>query len=184
MTAPMPLQMFAARPLPGLPPYGPPAHSFPRPDAFREGFVVEFEASGGEVWVGNFARFWEGGETSVHTDLGPRAVVVVAGGSGYLVDAEERRLVRDIGFGINHIWFDDELGAMIVSNGLWFEAFDAEKVVWRSRRLSWDGIRNLARSGRALTGEAFDPMTDRWVPFRLDLITGSVEGGSYNGPDM
>ena len=28
--------------LAGLPPYGPAATSFPRPDAFREGMVVEF----------------------------------------------------------------------------------------------------------------------------------------------
>jgi len=176
--------MFAARPLPGLPPYGRRAQSFPRADAFSEGFVVEFSEDGGEAWVGNFAKAWEGGQTSVHTDLGSRAVVVVAGGSGYLVDATTRRLVREIAFDIQHIWFDDGLQAIIVSNGLWFEAFDAEKVLWRSRRFSWDGIQNVGQSGGALTGEAFDPMTDRWLPFRLRLETGEVQGGSYNGPDM
>lgn len=175
--------MFVARPLPGLPPYGPRAQSFPRADAFREGFVVEFVGNGGERWVGNFARFWDGGETSVHTELGCRAVVVVAGGSGYLVDAEARRLVREIGSDIKHIWFDRDLRAMIVSNGLWFEAFDAENFGWRSRRFSWDGIRNLKQSGRTLTGKAFDPITDRWLPFSLNLATGDVEGGSYTGPD-
>ena len=133
--------------------------------------------------MGNFARFGEGGETSVHTELGPRAVVVVAGGSGYIVDADDRRLVREIGFDIQHIWFDEDLQAMVVSNGLWFEAFAAEKIVWRSRRFSWDGIQGLVRSGRTLTGEAFDPMTGRWLPFRLNLMTGDVQGGSYNGPD-
>jgi hypothetical protein len=176
--------MFAARPLPGLPPYGPTAQSFPRPKAFSEGFVVEFSGNDGETWVGNFAKFWEGGETSIHTELGSRAVVVVAGGSGYLVDAEARRLVREIGFAIRHIWFDGSLQAMIVSNGLWFEAFDAEGVVWHSRRFSWDGIQNVEQSGGTLTGEAFDPMTDRWLPFCLDLKTGEVAGGSYSGPEM
>jgi hypothetical protein len=176
--------MFAVRPLPGLPAYGPRAQSFPRPDAFSEGFVVEFTADDGQTWVGNFAKFWDRGETSVHTTLGSRAVVVVAGGSGYLVDTETRRLIREIGFDIQHIWFNDDLEAMIVSNGLWFEAFDAKKVIWRSRRFSWDGIRKLEQSGEALTGEAFDPMTDSWLPFRLNLNTGHVQGGSYNGPDM
>lgn len=176
--------MFTAQALPGLPPYGARAQSFPRPDAFSEGFVVEFTRDGRETWVGNFAKFWDGGETSVHTELGSHAVLVVAGGSGYLVDAEERRLVREIGFDIQRVWFNDELQALIVSNGLWFEAFDAGKVVWRSRRFSWDGIQNVEQSGMTLTGEAFDPMTDRWLPFHLNLMTGDVQGGSYNGPDM
>jgi len=176
--------MFAARPLRGLPPYGPRAQSFPRADAFSEGFVVEFFEDGGEAWVGNFAMFREGGETSVHTNLGAHAVVVVAGGSGYLVDAEMRRLIREIEFDVQHIWYDDGLQAMIISNGLWFEAFDAERVLWRSRRFSWDGIQNLEKSAGALMGEALDPMTHRWLPFRLSLETGEVEGGSYNGPDM
>lgn len=176
--------MFAARPLPGLPPYGPRALSFPRSDAFSEGFVVEFTNEAGEVWVGNFRKFLDGRETSIRTELGIHAVVVVAGGFGYVIDAEERRLVREIGMDIEHIWFDENLQAMIVSNGLWFEAFDAGKVAWRSRRFSWDGIRALQRSPTELVGEAFDPTGNRWLPFRLNLMTGEVQGGSYQGPDM
>lgn len=110
-------------------------------------------------------------------------MVVVAGGAGYLIDAEERRLVREIDPNIQQIWFDEKLRTMIVANGLWIEAYDAEKIVWRSRRFSWDGMRSLTQSGAALTGEAFDPMTDQWLPFSLNLITGDVQGGSYQGPD-
>jgi hypothetical protein len=176
--------MFAVRSLSGLPPYGPPALSFPNQDAFSEGFVVEFSPDSGDTWVGNFGKFWEGGKSSVHTELGARAVVVIAGGSGYVIDAEEQRLVRELGFDIQHIWFESELRAMVVSNGLWFDAFNADRMLWRSRRLSWDGIRNVMRSGLLATGEAFDPMADRWLPFRLNLSNGEVRGGSYNGPDI
>jgi len=176
-------RMFAARPLDGLPATGPRALSFPRPDAFREGFVVEFEDEDGRFWVGNFCKFLDGGKCSVHTDLGPHAVVVVAGGSGYLIDAASRRLIREIGFDIEHIWFDDKLSAIIVCNGLWFEAFDAQKVVWRSRRVSWDGVRSLKQSGSALVGEAFDAVTDQWLPFCLDLTKGDIQGGAYQGPE-
>lgn len=176
--------MLLARPLPGLPPFGPSAQSFPEPSAFREGFVVEFAGKDGEVWVGNFAKFWEVGMTSVHSELGSHAVLVVAGGAGYLIDIEDRRLVREIGFDIRFIWFDHGHQAMIVSNGLWFEAIDAEKVVWRSRRISWDDIREVEQSEGTLIGEAFDPMSECWLPFRLNLATGDIQGGSYNGPDI
>lgn len=176
--------MPTAEPLPGLPVYGPPAISFPRPDAFSEGYVVEFTTDGGDTWVGNFAKFDDSGLCSLHSDLEPPAVVVVAGSVGYIVYAEEQRLVREIGFGIKHIWFDENVQAMIVTNGLWFEAFTANRTLWRSRRFSWDGIRNLGRDALTVTGEAFDPTAavGNWLPFRLDLATGVVEGGSYNAP--
>lgn len=175
-------RMFAAHILPGLPPYGPAALSFPRADAIREGFVVEFETERGTTWVGNFANFSHG-ESLVLTDLGANAVVVVASGAGYLVDAEQQYLVREIGFNLQQVWYVDEISAVVVSNGLWFEAFDVHHTVWRSRRLSWDGTRSVRRSGTIVTGDALNPMTGGWVPFQLDLSTGDVEGGSYDGPD-
>jgi hypothetical protein len=175
--------MFAAVPLPGLPPYGPPALSFPQADAYSEGFVVEFTTTSGDVWVGNFAT-WKGRQGSVHAELGPGAVLIVAGGAGYVVDADERRLIRDVGFDLDHVWFDEGLQAFVVSDGIRFEAFDAERILWRSRRFSWDGIRNVKRAGSTVTGEAIDAPSDEWIPFRLDLTNGEVEGGSWNEPDI
>lgn len=174
--------MLTVRRLPGLPPYGPPALAFPDADAFSEGFVVEFVTNNGK-WVGNFRKGFSLGRISLHTELGSRAVVVISGDAGYLVDAENRRLMRELGFGIEGVWFVADLGTMVISNGLWLEAFDADNDVWRSRRFSWDGLRNISISGLVLTGEAIDPELDQWVPFTASLTTGEVEGGSYNGPE-
>ena len=91
--------MLTVRPLPGLPPYGPPALAFPDPDAFSEGFVVEFVTNNGK-WVGNFRKGFSPDRNSLHTELGSRAVVVISGDAGYLVDAENRRLMRELGFRI------------------------------------------------------------------------------------
>lgn len=87
---------------------------------------------------------------------------------------------------VRRIWFEPELAAMVISNDLWFAAFNATDVLWRSQRISWDGMRNVVRQGLTVTGEAYDPTGgDRdWVPFSLDLKTGEVRGGSYNGPPM
>lgn len=177
--------MFGARTLPGLPVYGPGALSFPKADAFREGFVVEFETALGNTWVGNFAKY-DSGESSIssiHTDLGPKATVVVAAGAAYLVDVDGRCLVREIGFDVHYVSFVAEIDAFVVSNGLWFEAFNAHEVLWRSRRFSWDGIRNVSRNGVTIKGEAVEAPTDIWLSFRLDVLSGNVEGGSYSGPD-
>jgi len=175
--------MFAAKALPGLLAYGPPAYSFPDPDAFREGFVVEFKLDHGGSWIGNFANGLAGGRSAIHSDLGARAILVVASGAGYIVDATERR-VRELPIEIQHMWFVTELQALVVTNGLWIEAFNADELIWRSRRFSWDGVRHVARSNMAVTGEAFDPLSGDWIPFRVDLTSGEVKGGSYSGPSM
>lgn len=173
--------MVAAKELAGLPTYGPRALSFPDPGAFREGLVIEFATDDGGAWVGNFARFDENGLDAILLELGAHSAVIVAGSAGYIMDVRERRMVREMSFGIEHVWFDKCLQAMIVTNGLWFEAFTANQTLWRSRRLSWDGVRKLDQIGLKLTGEALDPSSghERWLPFQLDLSTGVVSGGAY-----
>ncbi|MFH1554715.1 MAG: hypothetical protein ABII76_07615 [Pseudomonadota bacterium] len=80
--------------------------------------MVEFVCHRGESWTGNFAKGGIGGQSAVHSELGSSAVVVVAEGAGYIVDADEKKLVREIAGDIQYIWFVAELNAMIVSNGL------------------------------------------------------------------
>lgn len=173
-------RMILARALPGLPPYGEPAISFPPRDAFREGTVVEFD-TGNRQWVGNFADGWRQGVSSLHTELGARAIVVVASGAGYVVDATSQTLRCEFG-DVTSIWFEPEIAAMIVSNDLWFHVFDAEKPIWTTRRISWDGMRNIQRDELVLRGEAYSPIEDDWSVFEVDLRSGSVAGGSYTGP--
>lgn len=171
--------MFKAEPQDGLPPYGPRALAFPDASAFREGYVVKFTTDSGETWVGNFATWDKQGLSAVHLELGPRAVFVVAGSIGYMVDIKTK-LVREVGIGIAHSWFEDGLQAIVISDGLSFEAFNEDRLLWESRRFSFDGIRNLQRHDLSVTGEAYDPSSgsDCWLPFRLDLVTGDVKGGS------
>lgn len=68
---------------------------------------------------------------------------------------------------------------MIIADGVYFEAFDATKVLWRSDRVSWDGITILDRSSTMVLGEVYDPMSDQWQPFELNVLNGAVQGGSY-----
>jgi hypothetical protein len=142
---------------------------------------VEFETEDGS-WIGNFAPFLRQWPSSLHAEFGPRFVFVVSGGAGYFVDAEQRQLVRETRSDIQHVWFQRELPALVISNGLWFEAFDPQGTLWKSRRVSWDWVRNIRREGLTVKGEASVP-TDEWIPFELDLQTGVASGGSYDGLD-
>ena len=71
---------------------------------------------------------------------------------------------------------------VIFGNGLWFEAFDASGLRWRSGRISWDGMRGITLSGNQVAGEAWSPLEDRWMPFTLNADIGKSVGGSYCGP--
>jgi hypothetical protein len=43
-----------------------------------------------------------------------------------------------------------------------------------------DGFRRLRLEGEHLTGEAWSPIEDGWVPFTLDVRTGRAEGGELH----
>lgn len=138
---------------------------------------MEFALRKDDVWVGNF-RPGHGRESGAYLELGRCFVLIVAGGAGYCIDAVRKELVREIGSGIEKVWFQPELAAFVIANGLRFEAFGAERTLWRSRRVSWDGMRGIDRSGLILTGEGYDPIDEKWIPFWLNLENGEALGGA------
>ncbi|MEJ2815830.1 hypothetical protein [Caulobacter sp. CCG-8] len=166
-----------ARQMPGLPPYGGEVKSFPRPDAFREGLVVEFTPDGAERWIGNFARGSKPLE-AVHDAFGDAAVLLVAGGDVYVVDARERRVVRAFPE-VSDVRFEADLGVFLIADDLAVTALGPAGVAWRSRRVSWDGITDLERRGMSLHGLAVDIHDQPPVPFIIDLQSGHASGGSY-----
>jgi len=170
--------------LDGLPAYGPPADGFSATGLgkHREGLVVRLHASGG-AWVGNFQRGLTGYDHVFEHPDG-RHVLVVAGGTAYVVDPEQRKLIGHFGGQIEHIFPLSGEAILLIGNGLWFEALSGKGLKWRSRRISWDGLRRVVLDGKQLRGEAYAPEgpDGAWYPFELDVETGTVTGGSYYGP--
>ncbi len=176
---------FTFKILPGLPGTGEPAETF-SPTAKRlhsEHFVVEFSGPSWPSWVGNFEAGTFGANAvfahPTHRDL----AVVIAEGLGYVVELETRTLVRSFGGQIADVFSLPDREAMIFGNGLWFECHGPEGLRWTTRRISWDGMTELALDGVRLRGQAYSPLGDTWSPFELDVDTGEVEGGSYP-PDL
>jgi hypothetical protein len=172
--------------LDGLPVYGPMAEPFSATGqgTHREGLSVRFSPPTGS-WVGNFQR----GLTSldeVFAHPNGRHVVVVAGGTAYIVDADGHSLVAHFGAQIEQIVLVPATGFVLLGNGLWFEALGPAGTAWRSRRISWDGMREVTLAGTVVRGEAYAPEgpDGTWYPFEVDAMTGTVSGGSYNGPPM
>jgi hypothetical protein len=167
--------------LAGLPGEGPLPEYFGATESgrFREGFVVRFFPVEGEAWVGNFEPGLTGLNEVIETSAtGP--ITVIAGGQGYDLDSDRRACVRKFGGSIEVTLYVPEIEAVVVGEGIELEAIGAAGTIWKSPRLSWDGMRSLSKAGTTLTGEAYDPMTDEWKGFVVDLRTGEAVGGSYD----
>lgn len=167
-----------AKTLPGLPPYGDAAKSFPEPNAFREGLVVSFTPTDGDRWVGNF-RCGSNSLHGIHEELGEEGILVVAGGEAYLVNAREQRASLEAPC-VRSVNFEPGLDMFVIADDYGVTALGKSGVKWRSRRVSWDGIIQLEKKGMSLHGLAYNIDDLPPVPFIIDLETGHASGGSYD----
>lgn len=175
--------MDGFRVLPGLPAYGAGAIGFPRGwgHGGREGLVVQFELSPHSSWVGNFAP-GPGGIDDVRPHPNGSAILVISQGLMFCVDPVARSAV-ELGQAIFGIWTVPAANDLILSRqDIAFLRIGPGGVVWHTRRVSWDGFRDVRLESHRLTGEAWSPVAC-WLPFTVDIRTGRTEGGSYNGPE-
>lgn len=166
--------------LPGLPPYGPEALPFSATGlgTHSEGFVVQFIGDDGSAWVGNFQPGLSSCQEIIRHPNG-REFIVIASGQAYVVDPNNPTAWQHFGGQIEHVFEIKDLNAILLGNGLWFELIGRVGMIWRTRRISWDGMDNLKVNDLQVVGDAWSP-DDRWYAFTLDLTDGSVEGGSYS----
>jgi len=148
----------------------------------REGLVVEFAGASGTTWVGNFQPGL-GGLDDVRWHPNRQQVLVASAGALWCVDPDTR-VGEEIAPAVFSIWQLESGDLLIDNQGLVFVRLGASGVVWRTPRISWDGFQNVRLESAQLAGEAWLPVEDRWLPFSIDLESGRVDGGSYNGPEM
>lgn len=172
--------MLPFRALPGLPPYGPPAQNFSDTGHGKhsEGFVVEFFPGEEHRWVGNFHRGLSKCD-QVLPHLDGRHLIVVSGGTAYVVDPIRQVVVETFGADIQYCAEVDDLKILIFGNGLWFDFVFDNGTRTQTERISWDGMRNIVIDGATLQGDAYEPMQDTWIAFEVDILEGAVKGGSY-----
>ena len=165
--------------LPGLPGTGPRPEQF-SPEGqghFREGLVVRFQ-SDSNSWIGNFQRGF--GKTNFAEKLNDSFAAVIAYGQAYFVEIKSRKCVD--AFGPDIIWamIDRKRGNLIAASFTDIVAKNENGLIWSSKRLSWDGFRNFSNDGDIISGEAYTPIGEEWLPFTVDMAIGETTGGAYN----
>lgn len=118
--------------------------------------------------------------TGVFACPNPREMCAVAGGYAYVIDTEQPERCT-------HITLKPvvEVRSLATNGLLLFVGFHSmiawgrDGLAWESSKLSWEGIRVTGIDGNLLQGMGWNMLTDREVPFSLDLLTGQHQGGGF-----
>lgn len=167
--------------LESLPTYGPmyiPVTENGEP-YYSEGFVVKFFKANGTDWVANFKPGWTGFNAVYEYGIEDN-ILIIAGGTCYLMNPEERNAQSIFGVGYESVIKTLD-GRLILQDLTDLTVFEINGEHWHTERISWDGIKDLKLEGTLVSGLSFDPMNekDQWIEFIVDLEKRNVKGGSY-----
>ena len=169
--------------LESLPVYGPMYISVTENNEpfFSEGFPVRFYKSDGTNWVANFKTGW----TSLYEvfDFPERdKTVVFAGGIAYIMSPDKEESLLTFGMTINKV-IQANNGSLLCADDISIVLLDNQNgELWRSERISWDGLKDLDLNGDVLHGYSYTPVNsiEEWSEFTLNLKSKELTGGSYN----
>jgi hypothetical protein len=168
--------------LKGLPPYGPmyiPISEDEEP-FYSEGYIVKFKKSDGVEWVANFRPGWTN-YNNIFDFPEHNIIVVFAGGQGYIMNPEEQKPKMTFGLTIKDV-IQIEDKSLICSDGIHILILDNKTgEIWKSDRISWDGIKDLKLVDNKISGQTYDPTNSNqhWSDFEIDLETKEISGGSF-----
>jgi hypothetical protein len=148
-----------------------------------DGYIVEICPDGYMDWVGVFAIEYRSKMAVTHFSglSDSEFVCIVAGGRGYVICAARPDIVKPVpSFPIVQVACCPALAQLAFADFTKIAIVDRSGTIWESRRVGWDGIRITEMTSDTIGGFAFDPFSNSDVPFAIDLLNRTVEGGSYS----
>lgn len=147
----------------------------------RKGIYLRVSAEDSPSWVGFFARGFDAAQVAngIYSCPEAGALCAVVGGYAYVVAArnperwqqiEQRPVVQ--------VRSVPELQRLLFVGFTSITALEESGRLWTTERLSWEGLTISEIRGAKLLGMGWDMMTDREVPFEVDLVTGKAKGGA------
>jgi hypothetical protein len=107
------------------------------------------------------------------------SLCVAVGGYAYIVKTSDpRQWFRVEQRPVVDLRAHSESGLLIFAGFTTISALGPEGVRWTTNRLSWEGITITGIAGGRLQGRGWDAMSDKEVPFEVDLSTGKHTGGA------
>jgi protein-tyrosine phosphatase len=121
--------------------------------------------------------------TGVYACPNPYELCAVAGGYAYIVDTLHPEHSTHIPLKpVVEIRALPEQSLLIFAGFHIIHAWGKQGQAWETKRLSWEGLHIIRIEGDTLHGTGWNMMTDKEVPFTIDLLTGHHQGGGFNQP--
>lgn len=146
----------------------------------RDGLAIALTAHNGERWIGIFAFGGFGGSiTALASTPDPGTLCVVSEGDGYLVKVDDPDHWSDIPVvPVTYLQPIPESGMIVVADYTSIAALGGDRLLWRTKQISWDGIFISHIGPHYIEGEGWDPTMKTRPAFRVSLATGESVGGS------
>src|SRR6185503_18037847 len=143
--------------------------------------MVRFEPSA-EPFLGTFALGFSDplAPSGLWSCPDPRWLCAVAGGYAFLVNTSQPEEFVQVEFRpVLEVRALREQNLLLFAGHYALLAWGARGKAWETPRLSSEGVQITGLEGRWVRGVGWDMMTDRDVPFRVDLETGehTIESG-------
>ena len=159
----------------------------PRRGAGADELVLEtgseylwFEVSpvDGEPWIGGF-ECGPGRLTGLFATPSSEVLCVVVKGQGFWVSVLAPggyEIIRSLP--IQQVFVVPGKRVLVFADYTELEAYGGSGFLWRTERLSWDGLKVTEVTAEAIRGTAWDSPANREVSFSVDTESGASEGGS------
>lgn len=161
-------------------------HQFPAQleEGDRAGVYLRVTPQASNAWIGFFALGFDSEDVAggVYSCPDPGSLCVVVGGYAYIVDVRDpqRWIQLDLRpvVQVNPV---PELKLLLFVGFTNISGLGKSKHLWTTERLSWEGISIQSIQDTTLHGTGWDMLTDKEVPFEVDLLTGKSSGGAKPG---
>ncbi|NPD26989.1 MULTISPECIES: hypothetical protein [Corallococcus] len=99
-------------------------------------------------------------------------------GAGYLVTVRDPSTWEPVQVApVTDVRAVPAAGVVVFADFTEMVAYGAEGLRWRTKRLSWDGLKIVQVTERSIIGEYWDMRTEATQTFEVDLATGAQKGG-------
>ena len=118
--------------------------------------------------------------TGVWSCPNPDDLCAVAGGYAYLVPTQDPDHAQQIPLRpVTAVLASPNPALLIFAGFHHLVAWSATGLAWQTGRLSWEGITLTTVADSQLHGTGWDMMSDREIPFSVDLRTGAHRGSPF-----
>lgn len=120
--------------------------------------------------------------TGIFAAPGENELCALAGGYAYVIDTLEPKRCTLLNLKpATSMHVAREAGLLVFTGFQTLMAWGTGGVRWQTERLSWEGVRVTDVTELEARGFGWDLMTDKEVPFAVDLTTGRHSGGAFGG---